>query len=125
MTRICPSRTVRTWGYMYIYHSAEISVVSVRIVRSDITKNCVTGIINALLREIYLVGNQYIGKKMTSSLYFGGGIPALAVDCLEKIIDAVKEHFIITEGIGAELHPDDITPSVLQTLKDAARSLNK
>lgn len=75
--------------------------------------------IDALLREIHLVGNQYIGKKTTTSLYFGGGTPALAVDRLGEIIDAVKEHFIITEGIGAELHPDDVTSSVLQTLKDA------
>ncbi len=75
--------------------------------------------IDALLREIHLVGNQYIGKKTVTSLYFGGGTPALAADRFGAIIDAVKEHFIITEGIGAELHPDDVTPSVLQTLKNA------
>lgn len=75
--------------------------------------------IDALLREIHLVGNQYIGKKTVTSLYFGGGTPALAADRFGAIIDAVKEHFIITEGIGAELHPDNVTPSVLQTLKNA------
>ena len=74
--------------------------------------------IDALLREIHLVGNQYIGKKTVTSLYFGGGTPALAADRFGAIIDAVKEHFIITEGIGAELHPDDVTPSVLQILKN-------
>ncbi len=74
--------------------------------------------IDALLREIHLVGNQYIGKKTVTSLYFGGA-PALAADRFGAIIDAVKEHFIITEGIGAELHPDDVTPSVLQILKNA------
>ena len=58
-------------------------------------------------------------KKTVTSLYFGGGTPALAADRFGAIIDAVKEHFIITEGIGAELHPDDVTPSVLQTLKNA------
>ena len=75
--------------------------------------------INALIREIHLVGNQYIGKKQTTSLYFGGGTPALAVERLKEIIDAVQEHFIITQGIGVELHPDNVQPAVLQTLKEA------
>ena len=75
--------------------------------------------IDALLKEIHLVGNQYIGKKKTTSLYFGGGTPALAADRLKEIINALQEHFIITEGIGVELHPDNVTPTVLQTLKDA------
>lgn len=75
--------------------------------------------IDALIQEIHMVGSQYIGKKETTSLYFGGGTPALAADRLKEIIDALQEHFIITEGIGVELHPDNVTPSVLQTLKDA------
>ena len=75
--------------------------------------------IDALLREIHLIGSQYTGKKTTTSLYFGGGTPALAVDRLKEIIDAVQAHFIITEGIGIELHPDNVVPSVLQVLKDA------
>lgn len=37
----------------------------------------------------------------------------------EEIIDALQEHFIITEGIGVELHPDNVTPSVLRILKNA------
>jgi len=75
--------------------------------------------IDALIREIHLVGSQYSGKKVTTSLYFGGGTPALAVDRLKEIIDAIQEHFIITEGIGVELHPDNVGASVLQILKDA------
>ena len=75
--------------------------------------------IDALLREIHLVGSQHTGKKETTSLYFGGGTPALAVDRLKEIIDAIQEHFIITEGIGVELHPDNVSPAVLRTLKDA------
>lgn len=75
--------------------------------------------IDALLREIHLVGRRHVGKKETTSLYFGGGTPALAVDRLKEIIDAVQEHFVITDGIGVELHPDNVSPSVLQTLKDA------
>ena len=75
--------------------------------------------IDALLREIHMVGSQHSGKKETTSLYFGGGTPALAADRLKEIINALQEHFIITEGIGVELHPDNVTPTVLQTLKDA------
>ena len=58
-------------------------------------------------------------EKRATSLYFGGGTPALTVERIKEIIDAVQEHFIITEGIGVELHPDNVTPTVLQTLRDA------
>lgn len=75
--------------------------------------------IDALLREIHLVGGQYSGKKTTTSLYFGGGTPALAANRLKEIIEALQEHFVITEGIGVELHPDNVTPEVLRVLKDA------
>ena len=53
------------------------------------------------------------------TVYFGGGTPALAADRLGEIIGAIKEHFVITEGIGVELHPDNVTPDVLRTLKTA------
>ena len=75
--------------------------------------------LDALIREIHLVGNQSTGKKQVTSLYFGGGTPALAADRMKEIIDAVGEHFIITEGIGVELHPDNVTVETLRTLKDA------
>ena len=75
--------------------------------------------VDALLREIHTVGSQYEGKKETTSLYFGGGTPALAADRLGEIISALREHFIITEGIGVELHPDNVTPDVLRSLKEA------
>ena len=75
--------------------------------------------IDSLIREIHLVGNQYPGKKKVTSLYFGGGTPALAADRIGEIIDALNEHFIITEGIGLELHPDNVTEEVLTVLKAA------
>ena len=59
------------------------------------------------------------GKKRVTSLYFGGGTPALAADRLKAIIDTLGEYFIITDGIGVELHPDNVTVSLLQTLKEA------
>lgn len=75
--------------------------------------------IDALIREIHLVGQQYASKKKVTSLYFGGGTPALAADRIRDIIDAIREHFIITEGIGLELHPDNVTPECLRILKEA------
>ena len=75
--------------------------------------------IHALLGEIHLVGSQTTEKKPVTSLYFGGGTPALIADRIKEIIDAINEHYIITEGIGVELHPDNVTLPVLQTLKDA------
>lgn len=74
--------------------------------------------IDALIKEINLVGDQ-TRKKEVTSLYFGGGTPALAADRLFDIISAVKNHFIITEGIGIELHPDNVTVDILKTLAAA------
>lgn len=73
--------------------------------------------IDALIREIHMVGNQTERKKEVTSLYFGGGTPVLALDYLEKIIHAIHEHFIITEGIGIELHPDNVNIETLEVLK--------
>ncbi len=43
----------------------------------------------------------------------------MAADRIGEIIDALNEHFIITEGIGLELHPDNVTEEVLTVLKAA------
>ena len=75
--------------------------------------------IDCLLKEIRLVGSQYPEKKKVSSLYFGGGTPALVANRIKEIIDTLKEYFIITDGVGLELHPDNVTVDVLQLLKDA------
>lgn len=73
--------------------------------------------LDALIREIHMVGGQQ--KKRATSLYFGGGTPALAAERLAEIVAAVEEHFTITQGIGVELHPDNVTVPVLRTLRDA------
>mgnify|MGYP003302189832 CR=1 FL=1 len=74
--------------------------------------------IDALLKEIHMVGSQSDEKKQVTSLYFGGGTPVLAVDRLGEIILALQEHFIITEGIGIELHPNNVTLETLKKLKE-------
>ena len=75
--------------------------------------------LDALIREIHMVGSMHSGKKEATSLYFGGGTPALAADRVGEIVDAIREHFVITEGIGIELHPDNMTPAVLRALREA------
>ncbi len=75
--------------------------------------------IDALIQEIHMVGKMQTEKKKVTSLYFGGGTPALAVDRIQEIIDAIKLYFDITEGIGIELHPSDVEVSKLQELKTA------
>lgn len=75
--------------------------------------------IDALIQEIHLIGRQHKGRKKVTSLYFGGGTPALAANRIKEIVSALNEHFIITEGIGLELHPDNVRVELLQTLKDA------
>lgn len=74
--------------------------------------------IEALLKEIEMVGNMGDGsKKLVTSLYFGGGTPALLIDDIARIIAKVNEYFIITEGVGLELHPLDVTVDKLAKLK--------
>ena len=75
--------------------------------------------IDSLIEEIHLVGSQHTERKKVTSLYFGGGTPALAANRIKEIIDALNEHFIMTDGIGLELHPDNVNVETLQILKDA------
>lgn len=78
--------------------------------------------IDHLLKEIDLVGEKLTKKKKVSSLYFGGGTPALVAARVGEIISALKKYFIITEGIGLELHPDNVNESILTIIKDAGIS---
>lgn len=75
--------------------------------------------VKALMKEIDLVGSTYEGKKQVTSLYFGGGTPALISEEIGRIIQKIKEYYIVTEGIGLELHPVDVTVEKLLELKRA------
>jgi oxygen-independent coproporphyrinogen-3 oxidase len=77
----------------------------------------------ALLKEIGIACKGMRQKKQVTSLYFGGGTPALMLDDLKDIINKLKEYFIITGGIGAELHPGDISEENLAKLKSAGVSM--
>ncbi len=78
--------------------------------------------INALIQEIHLVGSQSPNKAQVTSLYIGGGSPALAAERLPEILSAISQHFTVTQGIGIELHPDDVTVSLLRQLRAAGVS---
>lgn len=75
--------------------------------------------IDSLIQEIHLIGSRHTQRKTVTSLYFGGGTPALAANRIKEIVDALSAHFIITDGIGLELHPDNVNVEMLQILKDA------
>ncbi len=78
---------------------------------------------DALLNEIDLVCKEMRGKKTVTSLYFGGGTPALMIDDISDIIHKINQYFDIKGGIGVELHPDDITADILSKLKTAGVSM--
>lgn len=78
--------------------------------------------IDHLIEEIKLVTQHSKQRKEVTSLYFGGGSPALASNRIHEIIQALKAHFIILEGIGLELHPQDVNIATLSQLKAAGVS---
>jgi oxygen-independent coproporphyrinogen-3 oxidase len=75
--------------------------------------------VEALKREIELVGSTGHGRKQVNTLYFGGGSPALVAGEIEGIVNKVRDYFEITDGIGLELHPSDVTEENLLLLKTA------
>ncbi|MBN1402955.1 MAG: coproporphyrinogen III oxidase family protein [Opitutales bacterium] len=74
--------------------------------------------VEALKREIEIVGSRG-GRRNVTTLYFGGGSPALLAKEIGGIVDMVNRYFDIEEGIGIELHPADVTVEKLRILKDA------
>lgn len=74
--------------------------------------------VDCLIKEIHLVGKQHEGIKRCTSLYFGGGTPALIASRLQDIMSAINEHFHIAEGVGLELHPDNVNEETLRMLQD-------
>ncbi|MDP4181754.1 MAG: radical SAM protein [Bacillota bacterium] len=78
---------------------------------------------DALLKEIDLVCKETREKKAVTSLYFGGGTPTLLIDHLSDIIQKLKEYFIINDGIGVEIHPDELTDEILGKLQNADVSM--
>lgn len=82
-------------------------------------ENLAQAYVEALKKEIIMVGASGLDRKKVTTLYFGGGSPALVAGEIKGIIDTIGEYFEITEGIGLELHPADVTADKLQILKEA------
>ena len=83
--------------------------------KSSLSKNSIGE--NSLSGDSH--SKSLFSKKEVTSLYFGGGSPALMADYLGEIISKLKEYFSITEGIGLELHPKDVTVETLTKVKAA------
>lgn len=79
-------------------------------------ENVCENYVDYLIKEINMVGDK---KRTVTSLYFGGGTPTLALNRVKEIIDTVEKYFIIEEGIGIELHPEEVTEEKLLILKEA------
>ncbi|QGU95431.1 hypothetical protein GOM49_10330 [Clostridium bovifaecis] len=57
-------------------------------------------------------------KNKITSVYFGGGSPALMLEELPDILSALRNNFHIHCNIGLELHPKDINNTDLLKLKN-------
>ena len=59
--------------------------------------------LQSLLQEIRMVGKEYVEKtgkkKETTSLYFGGGTPALVAHRLKEIIEELQKYFLISNRV--------------------------
>jgi oxygen-independent coproporphyrinogen III oxidase len=78
-------------------------------------------LVDALCKEID-IRKDYLDNKKLSTIYFGGGTPSLLSSAeLNKIINKIKDHFIITPGseITLEANPDDLTPEKINELTAA------
>jgi oxygen-independent coproporphyrinogen III oxidase len=75
--------------------------------------------IKAILREAE-IKQEYLGKKIVSTIYFGGGTPSvLPAEAAETILDELKRLFNVDpeSEITIELNPDDVSPDYLTALK--------
>ena len=72
--------------------------------------------VDAIIKEIQL-STSIETQEQVSTLYFGGGTPSiLTTEELKRIINTVKERFILTGGaeITIEANPDDINQRSLK-----------
>ncbi len=72
----------------------------------------------ALIRELYLVSELADRKKEITSVYFGGGTPALMINYLPGLMNVIKSLFAVKSNAGIELHPLDINKALLERIKN-------
>jgi putative oxygen-independent coproporphyrinogen III oxidase len=71
----------------------------------------------ALLKELTIYKNSLVDKKITS-IYIGGGSPALLSLELKEVIGFIKNNFNFTGDIGIEIYPSQVNKNLLQNLKE-------
>ncbi len=77
-----------------------------------------SALVDAIVQEIKIRAD-YTGDEAIQTLYFGGGTPSLLTFSeTEKIVTAVKSHFLFAENVEVtfEANPDDLNPAKLQEL---------
>ncbi len=70
----------------------------------------------ALEREVHLVADRTGHRAECSSLYFGGGSPALALEYLPSLIAVIDARFRLLGSKAIELHPADVTEENVRKL---------
>lgn len=78
----------------------------------------------ALIGEIEMVGQRDAGRvpgqrRAVSSVYVGGGSPALLAGRMGEVMRALGRFYEVRDGVGLELHPSDVRPEVLAQLREA------
>lgn len=85
----------------------------------SVTQETKDSFINSLISEISIQKNYLEGEEI-ETLYFGGGTPSLLSEAdLEKIFNALFNHFSISSNaeITLEANPDDLTDEKISGLK--------
>ncbi len=75
--------------------------------------------IAAICSEIKIRRSEIMDNEIIKTIYFGGGTPTvLSVDELQKIIDVISEHYLISQDveITVEANPDDLTSAKIKSL---------
>ena len=75
--------------------------------------------VDALLCEIERAGAGRTERLPVTSLYFGGGSPALVAARLGELVSALRRQYEIRDGVGVELHPEDVNERTFSLLRDA------
>lgn len=73
---------------------------------------------HALLAEIAFAAEQ-VPDGSVSSLYFGGGTPALTPATVASATELLRPKLRGDAAVGIELHPSDVTTQMLASLKEA------
>ncbi|MFH1161026.1 MAG: radical SAM protein [bacterium] len=76
----------------------------------------------ALLKEIRLYHDRF-GNKTFSSLYIGGGTPALLINELDEVLEYLHRYFNLKGDLAIETNPADIQKPVAKRIKSMGFNL--